>query len=233
MRLLDAGRSAEQTADYFLELHELGIRTLHSSREYESFPLLTEVLSILARREPGRSFRHLTKLAEPTFDDDDDFSPERFSRRIDDYRRMLQVEMVNQVQWMWRRRLDEDSARLSDFRRNSEAISKAVKAEQARGSIGGVLCFPYSPAFALAALEQDWVDGLAVYRNAEEHEYDGAIEQADALGKAAIVIRPFFGGKLVAATDPADLLAAALDRPSIEAAILSTNSIAHMRALLC
>jgi hypothetical protein len=232
MRLLDADRSIEQFADYFEALHDLGIRRLHSSHEYESFPLLTEVLKLLARRAPDRRFRHMVKLAEPSFDDDDAFSASRLTRRIDDYRRKLAVNCLDDVQWMWRRKLDDDSARISDFSNHAEAIGEAVRAERGRGAIGRVFCFPYSPEFALAAVEQDWTDGLAVYRNTEERAYEIALRDSAALGKTAIVIRPFFGGKLVESANPATLLTAALNGPAIEAAVLSTNSIAHMRSLL-
>lgn len=232
MRLLDANRSVEQSADYFEALQDLGVRRLHSSLEYESFPLLVEVLKLLTRRAPHRRFRHMVKLAEPSFDDDDGFSARRFSSRIDDYRRKLAVDRLDDVQWMWRRKLDDDSGRISDFCNHAEAIGEAVEAQRRRGAIGRVFCFPYSPEFGVAAVQRDWTDGLAVYRNAEERAYEIALEDAAALGKTAIVIRPFFGGKLVESADPATLLAAALDGPAIEAAVLSTNSIAHMRALL-
>lgn len=232
MRLLEAERTAEETADYLVELHELGIRSLHSSDEYASFPLLTSALAILARREPRRTFRHMVKLAEPSFDDDDRFSADRFSGRIDGYRRSLGVEHIDDVQWMWRRKVDDEPGRVSDFRRDAASIGDAVAAEKERGSIGRLFCFPYAPVFASDALDWQWVDGLAVYRNAEELEYDDVVDQAAAVGKAAIVIRPFFAGKLLKSRDPAALLAMALDKPAIEAAILSTNSLAHMKALL-
>jgi hypothetical protein len=232
MRLAEGERTAEQTADYFAALHDLGIRTIHSSHEYESFPLVTDALQVMARREPRRSFRHMVKLAEPSFDDDDRFSADRLSRRIDHYRRALDADMLDDVQWMWRRKLDEDPGRIADFAADADAIGEAVEKERARGSIARLFCFPYTPDFAASAIGRDWVDGLAVYRNVEERDYDSALGQASAAAKTAVVIRPFFGGKLVAGADPAELLAAALDGPAIEAAVLSTNSIAHMRALL-
>jgi hypothetical protein len=174
----------------------------------------------------------MVKLAEPSFDDDDCFRANRLSERIDQYRRMLGAEKIDDVQWMWRRKLDDDPGRISHFQSNTAAIGEAVEAEKARESVGRFLCFPYSPAFASAAVEQEWVDGLAVYRNLEEHDYDSALEETAAAGKTAIVIRPFFGGKLVEQRDPAELLAAALDAPAVEAAVLSTNSMTHMRALI-
>lgn len=232
MRLLEADRSAGDCADYLVALHELGIRIIHSSHEYESFPLLVETLQLLRRREPDRTFRHMVKLAEPSFNDDDSFSVDRLSSRIDDYRRALGTDTIDDVQWMWRRKLDDDRARIADFRASADALSAAVEAERDRRSIGRFLCFPYSPPFASAAVEQECIDGLVVYRNLEELEYDPALQEAAAAGKVAIVIRPFFGGKLLDHRDPAELLAIALDGPAIEAAVLSTNSIAHMKALI-
>lgn len=232
MRLLEADRTAEECADYLLALHQLGIRKLHSSNEYESFPLLVEALQLLRRRRPDRRFRHMVKLAEPSFDDDDCFHADRLSSRINDYCSALGTDMIEDVQWMWRRKLDDDDGRIADFRRHADAIGEAVETEKERGSIERFLCFPYSVPFASAALELNWTDGLAVYRNAEEHDYDSTLEQAAAAAKIAVIIRPFFGGRLVGNGDPAQLLAAALDSPAIEAAVLSTNSISHMKALV-
>ena len=232
MRLLEAGRTAEQTADHLLSLHELGITALHSSDEYESFPLFLEALRLHRGRNPGRAFRHMVKLAEPSFNDDDRFSGHRLASRVESYRRALGVDSVDDVQWMWRRNLDHDEERQQNFAACAETIGEAVDAQKTSGRIERLLCFPYTPAFASSVLQHRWLDGLAVYRNREEREYDDALLQAAAAGKMAIVIRPFLGGKLVHDRDPATLLSDALDAPGVEAAILSTNSVAHMRALV-
>jgi aryl-alcohol dehydrogenase-like predicted oxidoreductase len=233
MRLLEAARTAEETAEYLVELHELGVRSAHSSLEYESFALFTDALKVLERNKPGLHFRHMVKLAVPSFDDDDSFSADLFRRRIDEYRQKLRADTIDIVQWMWRRKLESDADRVLDFLGNAAAIQEAAESEKARGSIRRFFCFPYSPSFASAALQAKEVDGLAIYRNLHERDYDFTLGSAEKAGKSAIVIRPFFGGKLAEGADPAKLLRAALDGPAIEAAVLSTNSLAHMKALVC
>ena len=138
------------------------------------------------------------------------------------------------LQWMWRNSLDDDDARVAAFEHAYEALADTADTLRQNGSIGRLLCFPYTPQFAFAAIDSAAVDGLAVYRNVMETDYDGCIAKAHDAGKPTLVIRPLNAGKALSHGDTSAraLFDGALDCPGIEAGIVSTSAIAHLRALL-
>jgi hypothetical protein len=209
------------------------VRVLHSSDEYESFPLLCRILSRLAARFPGITFRHMVKLGEPHFDEDA-FSGQRLAARVDIYRQRLRTDRIADVQWMWRHGIPDDARRVERFSASAGEIARAAAALKADSVIGRFLCFPYTPAFAQVALEMDAVDGLVVYRNQQEREYDGVIDRASGLGKPCVIIRPFLGGKLVRdeGSDAASLLRFALNKPAIESAVVSCSRLDRLKDLI-
>lgn len=233
MRLLEHHADADAWAAFFIGAWDAGLRSLHCSHEYESFDLLCAVLAILRRARPDVAFRHVVKLADPHFGEGG-FDADRFIERLQFYRTRLATETVHDVQWMWRADLEDDSLRQSKFERSAPAIEAAVKRCKAERLLERFLCFPYTPAFAAIAVAQPAIDGLVVYRNRDELDYDETIDQAHTLGKSNLVIRPFAGGALLreAASDAALDYAFAVGRPGIKGAIVSMSKLSQVEALL-
>lgn len=233
MRLLEVERSADDWVVFLDAVHDLGITTLHSSSEYESFSLLSSLLSKMATQEKPRQFRHIVKLAEPSFDDAD-FSAERLEDKIHAYCDALATPVIHDIQWMWRSELNEDPVRIEKFKSRLDSIGDAVQKLRTAGLIERFFCFPYSPAFGAIALEHDAIDGLVVYRNIQETEYDGLIDRSHILKKPCQIIRPFNAGNVAQADarPMSEHLDFALDKPAIESAILSSNNIKHLQSLV-
>jgi aryl-alcohol dehydrogenase-like predicted oxidoreductase len=233
MRLDVETRTVADWAAFFVEAHDLGVKWLHVSDEYDSWPLFLEIWTEACRISPTLSFKFIAKLGEPHFDQPE-FSAKRLQRRIEEYCEHLSIERLDDVQWMWRAGLEDDDRRCSAFTAQSPAIGDCVTMLKSKGKIGRFLCFPYSPAFAGLALDQDFVDGLAVYRNSLEREYEVHLDQCRARSKMVHIIRPFLGGGTLKQNNipPRQQLIKALDHPAIETAILSTGNMAHLRALL-
>lgn len=233
MRLLEVERSLTDWAAFFRQVHDLGITRLHSSMEYESFPLLCEILAVLRTDDPRICFTHVVKLAEPSFDDAA-FSATRMIEKVDSYRQQLGSDCIDDIQWMWRQDLDEDERRIARYEEESAAICRTAQELKQAGSIRRFLCFPYSPEFAETAIATAGIDGLAIYRNIQEREYDPALAICNRLGKTALAIRPLNAGKVFEGDQrtPRELFDCALDMKPIEAGIVSTSSIDHLGALL-
>ena len=233
MRLTDVDRRLPEWVKFFTEIQSIGIDTLHSSVEYESFPLLCSILSACHRSSNFTPFRHIVKIAEPSFDDAE-FDADRLDAKIDAYCADLGTDMIADVQWMWRASLSDDALRITDFERQRSSIAAAVKKLKTAKKISRFFVFPYSVTFAQRAIEQDFVDGLIVYRNVEETEYDSVIERCGVLSKSCIIIRPFNAGAvfLQDRRSPPELLEYALNKSSIDQAIISSNSIEHLTSLV-
>lgn len=233
MRLNQVSRSIAEWVDYFSAAHRLGIVKLHSSSEYETFPLLCEILANLSRLKTPLTFKHVVKLAEPSFDDNG-FDPTRLISKVDEYRQLLGTDCIHDVQWMWRRGLDNDEERVAAFINSAGALHSVADELKSQGKIERLICFPYSPKFADEAVRAEAIDGLAVYRNQHETEYDAAISNCTAANKMVLVIRPLNAGKVLSSDGktPADCLRFSLDMQAIEAGIISSNSLCHLREFL-
>lgn len=232
MRWTDVDRSTADWAQFLEAVHALGITTLHSSSEYDTFDLLCSALAELRASQPEIRFRHVVKLADPHFGETG-FDADRCEKRIEAYLTALAVDRIDDVQWMWRQRLDDDAQRIADMTEQAAAIAAARDHLVKAGKIGRLLCFPYSPAFGQAVVATGAVDGLVVYRNASERADDVAIAAATKRHLPTLIIRPFHAGALLAdGADPRALLADALDLAGIESAILSSNSVGHIGQLV-
>jgi hypothetical protein len=232
MRMLEVERSEAEWLDFFSKAHVLGLQSLHSSVEYDSFPLLSSLMSRATKQGSFPDFRHIAKLAEPSFDDRD-FDASRLRHKVEIYLSALSTPVLHDVQWMWRQNLDDDKLRIADFQRQLDSVAEEVSRLKSDSLIGRFFCFPYSIAFGHVALEHEAIDGLIVYRNAQETEFDQLIDRSYELSKPCQIIRPFNAGAATAADQRthADHLAFALDKPAIECAILSSNRIDHLEQL--
>jgi predicted aldo/keto reductase-like oxidoreductase len=233
MRLSEVERSIEDWVDFFQNVYAMGITSLHSSSEYDTFPLLCEILRELAKADNSPKFRHAVKLAEPSFDDSG-FDAARLAEKVAGYCAAFGVSCIHDVQWMWRHNLSNDGDRIDAFKRKLPTLTDAVESLKSQGKIERFFCFPYSPAFANEALRAAVVDGLTVYRNAQETEYDAAIGDCAEFGKRVLVIRPLNAGKVLekSAMSAAENVRYSLDLPAITAGIISSNNLDHIRELL-
>jgi hypothetical protein len=232
MRMLNVERSEVEWLDFLSRVHALDLQSLHSSVEYDSFPLLSSLLSQGSKAESFPMFRHIVKLAEPGFDDGD-FDASRLRSKVEAYISALSTPILHDVQWMWRQGLDEDEQRVAHFEHQLDSIAEEVGRLKRDGLIERFFCFPYSIAFGRVALEHEAIDGLIVYRNVQETVYDQLIDRSYEVSKPCHIIRPFNAGAATVADQRthADHLSFALDKPAIECAILSSNSIEHLEQL--
>lgn len=230
MRLNEVDRNIEEWCEFFLDIRSIGIDTLHSSSEYSTFSLLSEILRRI-KSDQGVEFRHIVKLAEPSFNDSC-FDPGRMEDKIDHYCISLGTEKIQDIQWMWRRKLDNDCDRIEEFLNQSSEIEESVNFLKNDNKMERFLCFPYTPQFGIEALDLEYVEGLVVYRNALETENDPLIDRADRLSKPCAVIRPFNAKSAFEQAGRAapDLLRFAVDKPAIESVIVSSNNLDHIRS---
>lgn len=232
MRLHEVTQNVDSWVQFFLEAHRLGVRKLHSSSEYESYPLLKEILGYLKKNHPEAEFEHIVKLAEPSFDDAG-YESGRLTKKVNEYLLDLQTSHLAVVQWMWRLTLKEDDVRVQNFLEAGSALSAEISELKSGNKIKQFMCFPYSVSFANAAIQQSFIDGLVVYRNILETEYDDLLGKAARLGKESYIIRPLAAGKALAESGKSAraLYDWALDHEGVAGAIVSISKPHHLRDL--
>lgn len=210
-----------------LHAQHLGVARIHCSDEYESFPFFTRVLEEVRRSSPPFDFRFTVKLAEPHFSESD-FEPKRFFKRIDCYRKALQTDQLDCVQWMWRGHMDNESGRLRGFYDATDQIFEVVERAKQQRLIKEFRCFPYTIEFAKQALEHPRVDGLAIYRNPLENEYDSLLARASVIEKSILVIRPFKAGEAFVDLGVSKLIKFSSILPMVDGIVVSCSSILHL-----
>jgi hypothetical protein len=233
MRLSSNRYTVEQWAQFFVDAYDLGIRSVHVSDEYESWPLFLQSLTAARKISNDIAFRFIAKLGEPHFDQPA-FDAKRLEQHVERYCIQLGIDRLDDIQWMWRADLGNDTNRCADFVKQADSIRTSIERLKRNGKIDRFLCFPYSTNFASHSLDFDFIDGLTVYRNAQEKDYEMHLDQCQMKSKMAHIIRPFFAGATLAsdALTPKQQLIQALDHPAIETSILSTGNIAHLHDLL-
>ncbi len=228
MRMSSERQEQKDWARLLLQAQDLGVVRIHCSDEYESYPFFIRVLEEVRRSSPQFDFRFTVKLAEPHFGETD-FEPKRFFKRIDAYREALQTDQLDCVQWMWRGYLDDEGGRLRGFHDADNRILDAVELAKHQGFIKGFRCFPYTFEFAKQALDHPTIDGLAIYRNPLENEYEPFLARASAIEKSILVIRPFKAGDAFLDLGATKLIRFSSSLPVVDGIVVSCSSILHLQ----
>lgn len=228
MRMDESKGNEDYWAELLCAAYYAGIDTIHSSSEYESFPLLIRTLKRLTLIDKKVNFKHIVKLAEPHFSDSE-YSSERLIEKINDYLIILQVGKLEAIQWMWRSNLS-DLQRIESFTNYHKKIRRDIETLKQENLIGSALCFPYSVEFMKEALKLKVFDGFCVYRNPKELEYDDILKECDR--QTVISIRPFSADKkLISSEGPLDLLNYNFADSAVKSTILSMSSLSQLNEI--
>ncbi len=228
MRLLAHTQEPAFWVNFFRDLHQRGIDTLHSSLEYDSFPLLCDVLRRL--REDGVTFRHMVKLAEPSFAENH-FSPDRLLAKLQAYQHLLGSDTIHHIQWMWRSDLQHETRRLAAFQQQHTDLHTAFAQLKTTGQAAKITCFPYTPGFADAALAIPSLDGLTVYWNPQEQDYLPQMQACVQQHKQVYTLRPFGAGQLHGSTS-AESLDFTLHTRLVTATVFTATQQPHLDQVL-
>jgi hypothetical protein len=227
MRMSTERQELKDWASLLLHAQDLGVKRIHCSDEYESFSFFIHVLEEVRRNSPKIDFRFTVKIAEPHFGDTH-FEPKRLLKRFDDYREVLQTDQLDCVQWMWRGHLNDEVGRLRGFSDSTDRLFDVVHLAKHHGLINDFRCFPYTLEFAKQALDHPIVDGLAIYRNPLEIEYDPLLARASTIEKSILVIRPFKAGDAFLDIGASNLIKFSASLPMVEGIVVSCSSILHL-----
>jgi hypothetical protein len=233
MRMSEHNYSVSHWVDLFNNMYDNGIRLHHVSSEYDSYFYYIGVLKEFNLKHPNKQISHLAKLAEPHFDSSK-FNPKLFQSKIDKYLAELSVSKLWGIQWMWRGDLKNEISRLDNFKENIEILNSKVFELKKNNLIDGFYLFTYTNTFCELAislskqLDNKLFDGLTVYRNIQENEFDKYLD----FFERNIIIRPLFAGKLETSLSKKQLVEYALNHAKVTNGIISISSIDKLNELL-
>ncbi len=222
MRLTgDNGTAAN--ARFLSKLHDLGIDSHHSSWEYDSDQHY--VASLTKAMQSGRRFRHVVKVAEPSWDDMA-FNPSRFRTKVQDECDRLGVDHIDVVQWLIRTKDPQNEpVCLELLARDKGIIGETFTSMINEGMIGAVVGFPYLPRIGHELLANQsnttpLVDGLSLYLNDQEPAQSASEAIALTQRCPIVAIRPFAGGQIPPEQRMASI-GRVLDNPRVVCAVVS------------
>jgi hypothetical protein len=233
MRMTEYNYSVSHWVDLFKSMYDNGIRLHHVSSEYDSYFYYVCVLKEFNSKYPKNQILHLVKLAEPHFDSNK-FNPKLFQTKVDKYLAELNVSKLWGIQWMWRGDLKNEISRLDNFKENIELLNSKVLELKNNSLIDGFYLFAYTNTFCDLAislseqLDNILFDGLTVYRNILESEFDKYLD----FFERNIIIRPLFAGKLKTSLSKKHLVEYALNHGTVTNGIISISSIDKLNELL-
>ncbi len=233
MRMSEYNYSVSHWVDLFDKMHDCGIIVHHVSSEYDSYVFYITVLKEFNLKYPNKQISHLVKLAEPHFDSSE-FNLKLFQSKIDNYLADLSVSKLWGIQWMWRGDLKNEISRLDNFKENIEILNSKVFELKKNNLIDGFYLFTYTNTFCELAislskqLDNILFDGLTVYRNIQESEFDHYLD----FFERNIIIRPLFAGKLETSLSKKQLVEYALNHGRVTNGIISISSIDKLNELI-
>lgn len=232
MRMNQYNYSVKYWIDLFNYMYENGISTHHVSYEYDSYLLYLTIYKKFQTIYPEKKLNHLVKLAEPHFDSEV-FKPELMRQKVDDYLNDLNSEKLWGIQWMWRGNLEDDNSRLEAFEQNYSIFSSTLHELKKEGKFQKLFLFPYTKLFCEFVIQichqnqTEIFDGLTVYRNIEEKDYDQYFKYFN----NNIIIRPLNAGKFVGNINKKKAIIYALNHINISAAIISISAVDRLKEI--
>jgi hypothetical protein len=233
MRMTNQTKDIDSWVKLFITLHENGVDTLHSSIEYESFDLFKEVLKKTSQKSKSIQFKHVVKLADPSFNELHQ-GYIRIQTRIEEYLKHLRCDQIDMVQWMWRANLNEDKLRVENFRNSLSQLEDVVLTIKQSGLANKFMCFPYSLDFGMTTFESKALDGYFIYRNPNELEMQPLLDEAYKKDKQTYSIRPFAAGALIKDSESNinSLVKFSQNHPGVKGVVTSISSEKHLLDLL-
>lgn len=165
-----------------------GVNFLHSSYEYKTRWMMTDVL----RDHPKRKdIHHVIKLPVPDWDDDG-FDPAKFRMRVEEALTELAADRIAVLQWMWRTRPNDDEHRLPLLASIMDDVWATFEVMRDEGKVGYLMTLPYTTAATRAALDTGRFAGLVSFLNPIEMELAEFFPELERNGQGFVCIRPLY-----------------------------------------
>lgn len=172
---------------------ERGVNFVHSSYEYGTRWSVGKVLAGHPRRH---EIHHVIKVPVPDFDDGGRFDAAKFRLRVEEALADLHTDRIAVIQHLQRAAPNSDELRVPAVEAVDEPLAETFETLREEGKVGYLTSFPYTPAFAAAALATGTFSGLVAYYNVIEMEMARFFPALQRGGGGFLCIRPLLAGLL-------------------------------------
>jgi aryl-alcohol dehydrogenase-like predicted oxidoreductase len=188
--------SVDEGVSLLAYLYDHGITSYHTSFEYEAHAYFCEVFRQFKARCSVVNDTHIVKLASPHFEETD-FSLSNLEQKVDEQLKMLQIEQIDIVQWLFRQKNNVDDVRIPRLRESALAIQEGFERLVKKGKVRAFASFPYTMTFAEVVQDYGLVSGFVDYLNLLELDWAKAFQEVGASHRGFVSIRPLFAGKVL------------------------------------
>jgi len=175
---------------------DMGVNTIHSSYEYETWYAVRQVL---AQRKDAKALKHIVKIPNPDTDQTDFKYVSAYLRKlVEDSLAGLKIERIDVVQWPLRDDTECDpKVAVERYRAYKDDLLADFEKLRDEGKVDHLAAFVYTNAYAQEVIAGGAISTLLFYYNLWDTTLQPSLEQLDAKKLSAIVYRPFHGGLLV------------------------------------
>lgn len=195
MRFLEEKITESEGIELLSAMVDMGISTLHSSHEYESYPFFCEVLTKYKKLNPSKKLEHIVKLPAPHFKEDR-FCKNKFIELVDSKLLELGAERLEVVQWLLRHEPNTDEFRIPLLYDCCDELAEVWAELKQAGKVGVLYSFPYSSSFANEVLKVSLCSGITDYLNLIELENTSLMPTLLNNNQGFIAIRPYCAGRI-------------------------------------
>ena len=165
MKLKSYFNDSNELSKFLDYAHQKGIRQLHVSSEYNSYPLLLKSLKRI-----NKKFKFIVKLAEPS-DIDKKFNLRSFKSKLKKYSNDLGKRNIDTLQWVDRYKLNHPKKYFTFKEEILNKIKNTIKQYKKEKKIKFFYFFPYHKTKDLLGMHS-YINGITCYRNINNFKYD-------------------------------------------------------------
>ena len=125
---------------------------------------------VLAGHPRRHEIHHVIKVPVPDFDDGGRFDAAKFRLRVEEALAELHTDRIAVIQHLQRAGPNRDDLRIPAIEAVDKPLRETFETLREEGKVGYLTSFPYTPAFAEAALATGTFSGLVAYYNVIEME---------------------------------------------------------------
>ena len=175
---------------------DMGVNTIHSSYEYETWYAVREVL---AERKDAKSLKHIVKIPNPDMDKTDfKYASAYFRKLVEEALAGLNAERIDLVQWPLRDDTECDpKLAVEHYRAYKDDLLADFEKLRDEGKVRYLSTFAYTNAYAQEIIAGGAIKTLLFYYSLTDTTLQPSLEQIEQKGLSAIAFRPFHGGALV------------------------------------
>ena len=171
---------------------ESGINFIHSCKEYDTWPVLADVLD---QWPQAGQLVHAIKMIFPEDEDQNKFDPQKFRQRVEDHLVALRTDRIDILQYQWRVAPGTALEPLALFRSVVDEMVSTFQQLRDEGKAGYLMVFP-SASCKMEVIDSGHFSGVISVCNLARLDYGALYTELAQRNMGLLGFSPLQGGML-------------------------------------